>query len=113
MLYPRFSVILFMCLFVAESIAQDTRSLQMSIMDGYQFQCVNTTCLPFATVFVSDIRDCQFICLSNEQCRAATFHHSTSACELFTNASSNVTLMFSQVQTTAMLVIPDTRTRSR
>ena len=84
----------------------------MSIMNGYQFQCVNTTCSPFATVFVSDIRDCQFTCLSNERCSAATFHQSTSACELFTNASSNATLMFPQVQTTAMLVIPDTRTRA-
>ena len=57
----------------------------MSIMTGWQFQCTNTTCLPFITVTTSSIRECQFTCLAQVQCQAASFQQTTSSCKLFAN----------------------------
>ncbi|CAF4190228.1 unnamed protein product, partial [Adineta steineri] len=68
---------------ITQSIAQDIRSMEMTLMTDYRFQCANTTCLPFISIITSDIRSCQVACLAESQCIAATFHRSTSDCELF------------------------------
>ncbi|CAF1412270.1 unnamed protein product [Adineta steineri] len=60
----------------------------MSKEVGWQFQCSNTTCLPFATVVVSNIGNCQVACLAQVQCNGATFYRSSSNCELFANVSN-------------------------
>ena len=76
-----FSVVLFV--FVGHCISQQIRSLEMTIMDGWQLTCASTTCLPFFTVPTPDVRQCRVTCLSLIQCQAATFQWSTSACALF------------------------------
>ncbi|CAF4220984.1 unnamed protein product, partial [Adineta steineri] len=42
----------------------------MSEMIGWQFECANTTCLPFITATVSNIRQCRINCFAQVQCKA-------------------------------------------
>ena len=99
------------CLFslVKLLIAQDTRSVFMTIVDDRQFQCANTTCLPFTTRTTSDVRDCQFVCLAEVQCQAVSFDQSVGRCELFADIISETGNMLTQIGTTTMLVRLETR----
>ncbi|CAF0855708.1 unnamed protein product [Adineta steineri] len=81
----------------------------MALMINSKFQCANTTCLPFITVFTSNIRNCQVVCLTHSQCKAATFHLSTSNCELFADVLNQNGNMLADVDATSMNVINETR----
>jgi hypothetical protein len=101
--------LLFLFTLIAQSVTQDIRSFSMSKMTGWQFQCATTTCLPFVTVTVSRICDCQTACLAQVQCQAASFQQSTSNCELFTNIKNQDENMSADVETVTMIVISGTR----
>ncbi|CAF4078195.1 unnamed protein product, partial [Adineta steineri] len=73
------------------------------------FQCANTTCLPFNNVIPSNIQNCQVACLTQSQCIAATFHQSTSNCELFDNMLNQNGNVLADVDATSMNVISGTR----
>ncbi|CAF1523049.1 unnamed protein product, partial [Adineta steineri] len=94
---------------ITQSVGEDTRSVIMSLITGSKFQCVNTTCLPFANVITSIIMKCQMACLAQIYCRAASFHQSTSNCELFTDMSNEIAHMASDIDITTMIVIAETR----
>ncbi|CAF1420805.1 unnamed protein product [Adineta steineri] len=76
---------------------------------GWQFQCSNTTCLPFATVAVSNIINCQVACLAQVQCNGATFYRSSSNCELFANVSNQNGNLSANMDTVTMIAIDGTR----
>jgi len=101
--------LLFLFILIAKLVAQDIRSFSISIMTGWQFQCVTTTCLPFATITVSSIYDCRTACLAQVQCQAASFQQSTSNCELFTDMTNQDENMSAHVETVTMIVISGTR----
>jgi hypothetical protein len=109
MVWKRISL-LFLLVLTAHPFAEDTRSLEMSTMDGWQLECVNTTCLPSLTVTVPSIRDCQLACLSELQCQAASFLQSTTTCELFTNIQYRNINMLANMEIITMMVISGTRT---
>ena len=88
---------------------EDMRSLKMSSMKGWQFQCATTTCLPFNTLTTSNIRRCQMACLAQTQCEAATFQQSTLTCQLFSNIQSQLGNMLANVDTMTMIVKFGTR----
>ncbi|CAF4244244.1 unnamed protein product, partial [Adineta steineri] len=94
---------------ITQAIAQDIRSMEMSLMIDSKFQCANTTCFPFISVITSNIRNCQVACLAESQCIAATFHRSTSGCELFDNMLNQNGNMLADVDSTSMNVISGTR----
>ncbi|CAF4119470.1 unnamed protein product, partial [Adineta steineri] len=83
--------------------------MRMSLIPDAKFQCANTTCLPFINVITSNIRNCQVACLAQSQCTAATFHRSTSNCELFDNMLNQNGTMLADVDATSMNVISGTR----
>ncbi|CAF4401320.1 unnamed protein product, partial [Adineta steineri] len=87
---------------ITQTLGEDIRSEQMSLIPDAKFQCANTTCLPFISVITRDIRNCQFACLGQSQCRAATFHRSTSNCELFDNILNQNGKMLADVDATSM-----------
>ncbi|CAF0899629.1 unnamed protein product [Adineta steineri] len=78
-------------------------------MINKQFQCVNTTCLPFVIDIVLDIRDCQFMCLSQIQCQATSFHKSTSTCDLFDDILNQIGNMLDNADIVTMIVMSETR----
>ncbi|CAF1225795.1 unnamed protein product [Adineta steineri] len=94
---------------ITQTVGEDIRSEEMSIIPDSKFQCANTTCLPFISVTTTDIRNCQFACLGQSQCIAATFHRSTSDCELFDNMLNQNGNMLADVDATSMDIITGTR----
>ena len=82
---PRLTVFqtLLFVLVTGQSVSQEIRSLDMTIMDGWQLTCASTTCLPFVIADTQDVQQCQATCLSRIECQVATFQRSTSACALF------------------------------
>ncbi|CAF1443645.1 unnamed protein product, partial [Adineta steineri] len=94
---------------IKQSVGEDTRSVRMSLIPDSKFQCANTTCLPFINVIASNIKKCQVACLTQIQCRAATFHRSTSNCELFADVLNQNENMLADVDATSMNVISGTR----
>ncbi|CAF1205397.1 unnamed protein product [Adineta steineri] len=81
----------------------------MSKINGWQFQCANTTCLPFITVTLSSMIKCQTNCLSQIHCRAVTFHKSISTCQLFTDIINQNSNMLANTDTISATVILQTR----
>ncbi|CAF0838807.1 unnamed protein product [Adineta steineri] len=94
---------------ITQSTGDDIRSMEMSLMVDSKFQCANTTCLPFISIITTDIRNCQLACLGESQCRAVTFHRSTSNCELFAGILNQNGNMLADVDATSMNVISGTR----
>ena len=80
----------------------------MKIINGLQFQCSTTTCLPFSSINALNVRRSQMDCLSQNQCQPATFHQSTSNCHLFTNIENQYGNILSNMDTITMMVISDT-----
>ena len=78
-------------------------------MAGLKYNCTNTTCLPFITAIVSNIRQCQISCLAQIQCQAASFEQSTSNCELFKDISNQTDNMLADVNIVTMIVELNTR----
>ncbi|CAF0760375.1 unnamed protein product [Adineta steineri] len=81
----------------------------MSEIAGWQLQCSNTTCLPFATITVSDTRQCHIACLAQVYCKALTFHKSSSNCELFADISNQNSNLVVNMDTITMIVTDGTR----
>ncbi|CAF0980575.1 unnamed protein product [Adineta steineri] len=94
---------------ITYSVGEDTRSILMSLITDSKFQCANTTCLPFIDIITSTIMKCQMACLAQTYCRAASFHQSTSNCELFTDMSNQIAHMMTDTDITTMIVIAGTR----
>ncbi|CAF3852270.1 unnamed protein product [Adineta steineri] len=84
----------------------------MSVMTGYRFSCTNTTCLPFTNTFASYILKCQMACLAETQCQAASFHPSSSNCQLFVNISNQIGNIVPDMNTITMITIAGTRVPS-
>ncbi|CAF1167516.1 unnamed protein product [Adineta ricciae] len=82
----------------------------MLIMNGWQFQCVTTTCLPYTTITASNIFQCQASCLAQVQCKAASLQRSTSGCQLFDNTMNQNDPMDANMDIIGMTVISGTRT---
>ncbi|CAF1195910.1 unnamed protein product [Adineta steineri] len=94
---------------ITQAVGEDIRSEEMSLIPDSKFQCANTTCLPFISVITTDIRNCQFACLGQSQCIAATFHRSTFDCELFDSMLNQNGNMLADADATSINVISETR----
>ncbi|CAF1025794.1 unnamed protein product [Adineta steineri] len=93
----------------AQVVGEDTQSMILSLLVDSKFQCANTTCIPFINVFTSNILNCQVACLTQSRCKAATFHRSTSSCEIFDNMLNQNGSILADVDATSMNVISGTR----
>ncbi|CAF1193263.1 unnamed protein product [Adineta steineri] len=94
---------------ITQVVGEDIQSMIMSLMIDSKFQCANTSCLPFINVFTSNIMNCQVACLTQSQCRAATFHRSTFNCELFDNMLNQNESILADIDAVSMNVISGTR----
>ncbi|CAF1390303.1 unnamed protein product [Adineta steineri] len=94
---------------ITEVIGEDTQSMIMSLTPDSKFHCASTTCLPFISFITSNIRNCQLASLTQSQCTAATFHRSTSNCELFGDMLNQNGNILADVDATSINVISETR----
>ncbi|CAF1049715.1 unnamed protein product [Adineta steineri] len=81
----------------------------MSTMIGWQLHCVNKTCVPCTTVIVLNIFECRTACLAKFLCKAATYHQSTSNCDLFVDLSMYNGTMLLDMNIVTMIVTDGTR----
>ncbi|UJR20188.1 hypothetical protein I4U23_023320 [Adineta vaga] len=93
----------------AKTTEEDRRSFKISLSNDWRFQCTNTTCPPFMTMNLSNIRLCQTTCLAQIQCQAATFYRSISSCQIFTNILNQQNNMVADAKAVTMFVISGTR----
>ncbi|CAF1406825.1 unnamed protein product [Adineta ricciae] len=100
---------LLLIIILEQSIGQDMRSVRMRIMKEQQFQCVTTTCLPYFNGIQSNRLQCQINCISQSQCRAASFHHLNSTCQLFNSATNEYTNLETAIGSVAMIVQLETQ----
>lgn len=96
-------------LLIKLALAYDMRSLRLSIVDNYEFNCANTYCLPYFNSTEVNVRRCQIRCLADIQCRAAIYYRSMSTCKLFMYQMDPMTNMMMNMNSTALLVIGGTR----
>jgi hypothetical protein len=102
-------IVVFLITLAVKVIAQDKRSFRMSVMKGWQFQCANTTCLPYIVTILPNIRQCQTSCLAQMPCKAVTFHQSISTCKLFVDIPYQNGSMVTNTDTITMIAMPETR----
>ena len=98
-----------MFLWSGGSLADNIRSIETSIMIGWQLQCAYTTCLPFSTVTTLNERACQINCLAEMHCQAASFRQANSQCQLFTSIQDQNDNLLADVDTVTMIVMSGTR----
>ncbi len=94
---------------IVQLVAQDMRSIGMSKMVGWQYQCSTTSCLPFNTIIVPNIRRCQMACLAQSICQAASFNQLNSNCQLFNNIPNQNGNMLVDTNMVTMIAMPGTR----
>ena len=96
-------------LLITQASTQDSRSVAMTKMVGWQFQCVSTTCMPLRTFTMWTLLNCQTACLFNAQCQAVNFHASSSICALFGTITSPMENIVSDADTITAIIIAGTR----
>ncbi|CAF1158938.1 unnamed protein product [Adineta ricciae] len=103
-------LLLVVFLLVKRTISQDIRAVDISIVNGTQFHCATTTCLPFSKNVVSDIFNCRINCLAVFQCQAARFNQVTLECALFGVLYGFNGTMVSDINSITMIVSTGMRT---
>ncbi|CAF4952707.1 unnamed protein product [Rotaria sp. Silwood1] len=91
------------------SYSQNVHSMMMLLMVDSEFQYLNLSSQAFATNTVTNIRQCQMMCVIQEQCRTINFHESTNQCELFADTPGNGGMISTRFGSKAMVVIDGTR----
>jgi hypothetical protein len=105
--------LLFLFTIITQSISQDIRSLLLSKMIDIQYQCNNPGCSPSTIISVSNLRNCQLVCLSDTQCRTVTFDQSNQQCEVFSDIPSQYGQLLTQTGVVTMTAIDDRRLSAR
>ena len=70
----------------------------------------NTACLPFSTVIVFDVLQCQINCLIQTQCKAVSFYQLFLNCMLFAYKSNTNETIFVDTNIVLLVVVDKTRT---
>ncbi len=82
------TVVLLLLTIIAQSASQNIRTLFLSKINDVQYQCVDPGCSSPTIITVANLRDCEIACLSNVNCRTATYDQSNSECGLFADIPS-------------------------
>ncbi|CAF4250860.1 unnamed protein product, partial [Adineta steineri] len=72
-----------------------------------KYQCNNLGCSSSIIDPASSLRDCQFACLADAQCRTITFDENSNQCELFSDIPSQYGNLLAQSGVITMTVIDD------
>ena len=97
--------LLFLFTIITQAVSQDTRTLMLSIVTNIKYQCDNPGCSPSTIVSVSSLRNCQFVCLNDAQCRTVTFDEYSNQCELFSDIPSQYGNLLAKTGVVTMTVI--------
>ncbi|CAF0742476.1 unnamed protein product [Adineta steineri] len=78
-----------------------------------KYQCNNPGCSSSIIDPASSLRDCQFTCLADAQCRTITFDENSNQCELFSDIPSQYGNLLAQSGVITMTVMDDTQVTDR
>ena len=106
---------LFLLLFIIikQSISQQIQSLLLSKMINTKYQCNSTGCSPSTIISGSNIKICEFACLTNRQCRTVTFDPSNQQCKIFFDIPSQYGQLLAQTGVVTMVAIDDRQLSAR
>ena len=79
----------------------------LSIANNINYECDNSGCSPSTIVSVSSLRNCQYVCLTDAQCRTVTFDENSNQCELFSDIPSQYGNLLAKTGVVTMTVIDD------
>lgn len=72
-----------------------------------KYQCNSPGCSPQTIVFTLSLRDCQIACLTDAQCRTASFSQSINQCELFADIAGQYGTLLAEANVVTMIAIDD------
>ena len=82
-------------------------------MSDIKYECIDPGCSSSASVFASNLMDCQIACLSDAVCRTVTFEQFTKQCELFPDIPSQYGNMIAQTDVITMTAIDNRQLSAR
>ncbi|CAF0727994.1 unnamed protein product [Adineta steineri] len=81
--------------------------MRLSVFINIKYQCSNPGCSSSIIVPEPSLRNCQFTCLADAQCRTFTFDENSNQCELFSDIPSQYGNLLAQAGVTTMTTIDD------
>jgi hypothetical protein len=100
-------VVLILITILTQSVSQDIRTLELSLMNNIKYQCNDSDCSPSTIVSVPNIRRCQMVCIADATCRTVTFDHSSNNCQVFFDIPSENGNLLPQAGVATMITIDD------
>jgi hypothetical protein len=107
------TILLLLLTIIAQSTSQNIRTLLLSETNDVRYQCADPGCSSPTIVSASSLRDCEFGCLSNVNCRTATYDQSNSSCELFADITSQYGNIVAQAGVVTLMAIDNRQLSAR
>ncbi len=99
------TVVLLLLTIIVQLASQNIRTLLLSKINDVQYQCVDPGCSSATSITVTNLRDCEIACLSNMNCRTATYDQSNSECGLFADIPSQYGTIVPQAGVVTLMAI--------
>jgi hypothetical protein len=107
------TIVLLLLTIIGLSASQNIRTLFLSKINDIRYQCVDPGCSSPTTITVATLIACQIACLSNDNCRTATYDQSNSGCELFADIPSQYGNLVAQAGVVTLMAIDDRQLSAR
>ncbi len=99
------TVVLLLLTIIAQTPSQNIRTLLLSKINDVQYQCVDSGCSSATIISVANLRHCEMACLSDINCRTATYDQSNSECGLFADIPSQYGSIVPQAGVVTLMAI--------
>ncbi len=107
------TIVLLLLTIIAQSASQIIRTLLLSKTKDVRYQCVDPGCSSPTIITVATLIACEIACLSNSNCRTATYDQSNSGCELFADIPSQYGNLVAQAGVVTLMAIDDRQLSAR
>jgi len=99
------TIVLLLLTIIAQSASQNIHTLLLSKTNDVRYQCVDPGCSSPTIITVATLIACEIACLSNINCRTATYGQSNSGCELFADIPSQYGNLVAQAGAVTLMAI--------
>ena len=101
------ALVVFEYVLIAQSVSQDIRSIELSEIINVKYQCNSVGCSSPIILFATNLKDCQFGCLDEPQCRTVSFYQSMNRCELYIDGPDQYGALLNEAGVVTVIVIDD------
>jgi hypothetical protein len=99
------TIVLLLLTIIVQSASQNIRTLLLSKTKDVQYQCGDPGCSSATIISVATLIACEIACLSNVNCRTATYDQSNSECGLFADIPSQYGSIVPQAGVVTLMAI--------